>query len=383
VRRILRFAGAALAFALAGASAGYGREGEPFELVRSLQSLQDQVVQGNARAHAAQRGLLERIGESFDRLSTQGWEDPRNGRAAVVFVLSGGTARVLRKLMDTRGSKSVDQKLLDATLAYGEGRLEAAAELLKEVQARTLDPGMGGLVAYVQGELEARKEPAKALSYFDDARLLSPGTIVEDAALRRQVALLIATGDAGRYEMLAAQYLRRFPDSVYARGFRQEFAAAVAVHAEAHKPDRLARLESILNGIAEEERRELYLAISERAILNGRVEMARFAAAHAAGLVKEAGIDLERARLYEAAALIVTDDFERGAKMLRSVERSKLAARDAHLLDSAKAIAEQVRHMPGLPPDTQSGPAMESKVLAQAGKAVANVDRLLSGADKE
>ena len=160
--------------------------------------------------------------------SAEGWKDPRNARAAVVFVLSGGSARVLQKLMRSGASADINEKLIKGALAYGEGRHDEAAELLAGIDARALDPGMAGHVAYVQGELAARKEPAKALVHLDEARLLSPGTIVEEAALRRQIALLAAAGSADRYEALATQYLRRFPNSVYAGGFRQQFALAIA-----------------------------------------------------------------------------------------------------------------------------------------------------------
>jgi len=252
----LKQAVAALAGVLIAAGAAYGQDGkgEPFELVRSMQSLQDQVVRGNTRAHAAQRELLGRIAEQFEAVDAQKWKDPKNARAAVVFVLSGGNARVLQKLIRNGTGADIGEKLLKGALAYGEGRLEEAAELLGGIEARKLDPGMAGHVAYVQGELAAKKEPVKALAHLDDARLLSPGTIVEEAALRRQIALLAAAGRAD-YELLATQYLRRFPSSVYAGGFRQQFAAAIAAHTNAGEPGRIARLESMLGGVEQADRR--------------------------------------------------------------------------------------------------------------------------------
>ena len=71
----------------------------------------------------------------------------------------------------------IDEKLLKGALAYGEGRhRRSRASCSDGIEARTLDPSMAGHVAYVQGELAAKKEPAKALAHLDDARLLSPGT---------------------------------------------------------------------------------------------------------------------------------------------------------------------------------------------------------------
>jgi len=370
-------------------SGAHGQDGksEPFELVRSLQSLQDQVVRGNTRAHAAQRVLLARIAEQFDALSAEGWKDPKNARAAVVFVLSGGSARALQKLLHSGASADINEKLLKGTLAYGEGRHDAAAELLAGIEARALDPGMAGLVAYVQGELAAKKEPAKALVHFDDARLLSPGTIVEEAALRRQIALLAAAGNADRYEALATQYLRRFPNSVYAGGFRQQFALAIAGHTDAAESGRLARLERMLGGVAQSDRREVYLMIAKEAVAKGKIEMAKFAAANAERVAEAASVDRERARLYEGAALIVTEEFDRGVEILGAVEQSRLAETDAALLDAALSVAGQVRRIPD-PPDTEppaaASPAGEGagQALAQARKAVAQVDEILSGADK-
>ncbi len=379
----LKQAVAALAGVLIAAGAAYGQDGkgEPFELVRSMQSLQDQVVRGNTRAHAAQRELLGRIAEQFEAVDAQKWKDPKNARAAVVFVLSGGNARVLQKLIRSGTGADIGEKLLKGALAYGEGRLEEAAELLGGIEARKLDPGMAGHVAYVQGELAAKKEPVKALAHLDDARLLSPGTIVEEAALRRQIALLAAAGRADRYELLATQYLRRFPSSVYAGGFRQQFAAAIAVHTNAGESGRLARLEIMLGGVEQADRREVYLTIAKEAIAKGKVEMAKFAAANAGRLTEESSAERERARLYEGAALVVTEEFDRGVEMLGTVERTKLADTDTALLDAALGIAGQVRRLPDAPASEPADVAA-GQVLAQARKSVAQVDEILSGADK-
>jgi chemotaxis protein MotC len=384
VRRAARCAGALAAVFLAAASVAHGDDskGEPSELVRAFQSLQDQVVQGNNRAHAAQRELIARIAQRFDALSTEQWQEPKNARAAVVFVLSGGTARVLQKLMGSGAKSDLGEKLLKGSLAYGEGRQDDAAEFLGDIEARTLDPSMAGHVAYVKGELAAKKEPAKALIYLDDARLLSPGTIIEEAALRRQIALLAGTGASERYEALATRYLRRFPNSVYAGGFRQQFAVAIAVHTDASEPDRLARLETMLGGVLRDDRREVYLTIAKEAVAKGKIEMAKFAAVNATRLTEDASAERERARLYEGAALIVTEAFERGVEILDALDRDKLAEADISLLDAALSIADQVRRMPNAPdaePPAAAGEAA-SRALAQARETISQVDGLLSGA---
>ena len=382
MRRTLQCAGAlaAVFFAAIGIAQGDDSKGEPSELVRALQSLQDQVAQGSTRAHAAQRELIARIAQRFDALSAEQWQEPKNARAAVVFVLSGGTARVLQKLTRSGVKTDLSENLLKGTLAYSEGRNNEAAEFLGDVEARTLDPSLAGHVAYVKGMLAAKKETAKALLYLDDARLLSPGTIVEEAALRKQVALLAAIGASERYEAVAARYLRRFPNSIYADGFRQEFAVAIALHTDA-EPERLGRLEELLGGVLLDERREVYLTIAKEALGKGKIEMAKFAAGNARRLADDATTERERALLYEGAALIVTEAFERGAKTLVALDRGKLAETDTALLDAALSIADQVRRMPNAPDAEPPAAAGEvaSRALAQARERISQVDGLLSG----
>jgi chemotaxis protein MotC len=279
----------------------------------------------------------------------------------------------------------LDEKLLKGVLAYGESRMEDALQLLDGIDARLLHVSLGGHVAYVQGELAEKKEPAKAMAHFEDARLLAPGTIVEEAALRRQIALLGAAGDGDRFEVLAGRYLRRFANSIYAGGFRQKFAAALASNAMTTHPDRLARLVSMLSGVAVGDRRDIYVTIAKEALLKGRVDLAKLAAANAVQLAKEGGDDAENARLYEGAALIVTDDYDRGIETLSAIDRSKLGEHERALLDVALVVAGQIRRMPAelepdsVPPSENDGSgAGASQALDRAHKALAQVDQMLS-----
>jgi len=384
VTRLLQLAGAAatVTLVIAGAAPAEDGKGEPFELVRSLQSLQDQIARGNARAHAYQRVLMARIGDQFGAIAAERWQEPRNARAALVFVLSGGNARVVQGLLDRGVSFEIDEKLLKGALAYAEGRMEEAKPLLDDVDARALEAGIGGHVAFVQAELAAKAEPAKALAHLDDARLLAPGTLIEEASLRRQIALVGATDDANRYEALAAQYLRRFPHSLYAGGFRQQFAAAVAGNARASEPDRLQRLEAIMGGVGPAERRDVYLTIAQEALHKGKVGVAAFAAASAGKMADADSVEQARARAYEGAALVVSAEVERGAAMLSGIDRSKLVESDLALVDAGLAVAAEVTRLPEPTDAEDAPPSAASHAVERAMKAIAQVDQMLNEARK-
>jgi chemotaxis protein MotC len=297
----------------------------------------------------------------------------------------------VQKLLDGGAKFEIEEKLLKGALAYADGRMDEAGELLGGIEARALDAGIAGHVAFVQAELVAKSDPAKAFGHLDDARLLAPGTLVEEASFRRQLALVGPSEDAERYETLAALYLRRFPNSLYAGSFRQQFAAAIAGNVRASESDRLARLEAMLGGVGPAERRDVYLTIAKEALLKGKVGIAAFAAASAGKLVDAGSVEEARARVYEGAALVVSDRLDKGVEMLGEADRGKLAQADAALVDAGLAVADAVQRAPASPDPEDAQPklagtveqgAAASAVVARAHKIFAQVDEMLSEARK-
>ncbi|TIV45467.1 MAG: chemotaxis protein MotC, partial [Mesorhizobium sp.] len=84
-------------------------------------------------------------------------------------------------------------------VAYLNGRPANAIEMLKPIDPMSVPPDIGAFLALVKGSLLAADDPAQALALLDEARLLSPGTLVEEAALRRSVGIAAAQGDAARF----------------------------------------------------------------------------------------------------------------------------------------------------------------------------------------
>jgi chemotaxis protein MotC len=374
--------------ALLAAASAYAQETprEPAELIRTLRTLQDQVAYGSTSAHAAQRSLLAQVADEMARSVPEAWKEPRNARAAVAFVLSGGDARVLRKVSGLGALSGLDENLVRGALAYGEGRSAEAAKLLSRIDARALDASLAGHVALVQSELVAKAEPAKALALLDDARLLAPGTLIEEAALRRQVTTLAATGDADRFALLSGAYLRRFPKSVYAGSFRHQFAVDAASGEHAGDPSQMARLEAILAALDLDDRRDVYLTIAREAVLRGKVELARSAAASAMRLFPEGNAERLRAQLYEAAALAVTDEFARAVSTLAAVGTAGLQTEDAELLDAAVEVAGKVRRLPASEEAASAADAEDIaaafKAAGRAREAIARVDKLIGETGK-
>jgi chemotaxis protein MotC len=238
------------------------------------------------------------------------------------------------------------------------------------------DAAFAGHLALVQAILMVRRDSQKAIDLLDHALLLSPGTLIEEAALRRQTTLLAAAGALDRFEARSLDYLRKYGRSLYAPGFVQSFVRVlVTTPVYTTDKDRIARLKTRLDELPDLVKRDTYIAIAEEAITRGRVELTRLAARRAAELVKDGSVASLRIRVYEAAALIVTDDYDRGVAMLGAIDKSRLEAADATLLEAAQAMAALVRR----PPETVEASVPVTAVQQRAQQAISQVDEYLPG----
>ena len=218
-------------------------------------------------------------------------------------------------------------------------------------------------------------------------RLQLPGTLIEEAALRRAIFVVSQMGDLDKFELLAKQYLRRFRSSVYSGNFRQRFAAALARLEFARDHRRFERLVAILDELEPEGQRELYLLIARSAIDQGQTKAAILASEKAYKLSSADKVSAERSKLYKAAAVIVTPEgFEGGVGELRKIDKAILSPNDLTLLDSALSMASHIRSAPettaALKPEPAPRPAdpvppnAPSQAISRAQEALEKVDRL-------
>ena len=75
---------------------------------------------------------------------------------------------------------------------------------------------------------------------------VAPGTLVEEAAIRRSLLVAEQINDQDRFEMLVRQYLARFRHSIYAGNFRYRFAAALSRSPILDDPAQFPRLDALL-----------------------------------------------------------------------------------------------------------------------------------------
>lgn len=374
-----------------------GERLQVYELVRSLIVLQNQVVQGDERAHVSQRKLLDHIAEVIEAAPAADWEDTRNSKAVINYALGGGSPKAVRLILNKLTGGDEIRNLAEAAVLYAEGQQRKARDLLKNVEPRKLETSLGGHVALIKGVLLEEADRVKALENLQDAILLSPGTIVEEAALRRAIPIVARMRDFKQFSYLLARYLRRFGASVYAPSLMPEVAVGIAANHFVNEPEQFAELGRIMALSKPEMAREFYLMLAQTSVGEADTALVRFAAQNAEKLSQIDSVDLDRAKLYGAAAMVVSEEMDQGLARLMSIEKSRLGRADIEVVDAAFEIAKAVRHWPPPPePDPAQqaggGAASDAKLEAfaanqpsqsvtRAQDTIANVDAMLQELD--
>ncbi len=202
---------------------------------------------------------------------------------------------------------------------------------------------MGGQVALVQGALFARSEATLAIERLDDARLLLPGTLVEEAALRREILLVGQAEDFDKFEFLTLAYIRHYRQLGLCGDFWQRFSSGLTQSSLALDERRFARIVTLLEQIDRASRLKLYFAIARSAMLRGRLAVTELAGERALVLSADASADRERAHFFRGVARVLTDEYDGGLAELKALDRSKLPERDIPLLNATVQLALDVR----------------------------------------
>ncbi len=310
----------------------------PYELVRTLQDLQDRMAEGDVKAIAAQRALMIQIDKAFMSADAAVWQDNRNAAAAVTYVLSGGRPEILQRLQSLDPPPAINRRLLDGVLDYASGKADEAAPLLLDIDPTVLPASMAGQVAIAQSALAVKSDPARAMQLLAVARLLAPGTLVEEAAIRRQMLVADRQRDEVTVRSLARQYLDRFRHSVYAGNFRVRFAAALSHMPALDSEDRFSELDDMLAMVEPDSRCDLYLTVALASAINGRVTAAKLAAERASGLALAGSSEEARARLYHAAALAAMPALaDQAVSEIKGLDLTLLSASDRAFYDVVRA----------------------------------------------
>jgi len=327
---------------------------EPYRMLRSLQFVQDTVVRGDHSAAEMQRFMLGTIDDRLRTADSKVYQDPRNVDAALIYAMSGGNPATLEFLVARDVDGNFDNRVSDALRKYLSGKGTLIAKSLGNMVPEYRDKKIGAYLALVAGNITVTRDPVAALTVYDEARLVSPGTIIEEAALRRSLAIAVEDGDAGRGVEYAQRYARRFLHSPYASQFADLFVDLCVDNYEQLTEDDILATLAFMD---KDRQQEVYLRMARKAAIKGKNELATLAADRARAL---AGLDNENARalasLYGGLAGIPSNDVDAAITAIAGIPDALLSPRDRVLRAAAQAVAEEVLRVPVADSSVQDTP---------------------------
>lgn len=334
---------AALSFAAAPAYAELAPL-EPYQMVRSLQLLQDRIADGDHAALPMQRKLIELIDDRLLSTRPSDYEDKRNFRALLVYAMSGGNPRTVASIVTKLPLEGTDARISTGIIEYLRGQPGEAADALKDIDPRDIETEVAAFLALVKGSIVASEDPAQSLAYLDLARVIGPGTLVEEAALRRSIALAVSQHDAERFLRACEQYVRRFLASPYASQFADAFVDGTT---DLGTIIDLESVSEIIGAMSQEQGKVIYLRLARRAAIDQLTDLLQFARSGLEKLAVEVGNeDDPRAVLYSTVATVTTEDVDAVRARLESIDSRRLSAGDRMLLDAAFQVLDEVSVLP-------------------------------------
>ena len=337
--------------------------------MRTLQFLQDSIAQGTVASDDARRKLIDLVGKRFLEADAETWNDRRNADAALLYVLNGGNPAVLARL--PTGDGITGTHLIAAVTAYATGSTEDARSLWEGIDISTLPAGLVGPAALVKANLLFDSDPAQALRFADIARLESPGTLVEEAAIRRGIEIAAKLGDSRRFEFYSVSYTTRFPRSTYGASFRRRFSESYLSLASKGDPATAPQLDTILAPLNDQDRRDIYLEVARQAVVNAEMARAKTAAEDAALLSVPGTDEMFRAKLYRAAAMAVSANPGDAREELDALDGKALQPGDRDLLNAVLVLVDQIQRWPE--PATVAPPADAAEMSAEGEPSVGDI----------
>lgn len=329
---------------------------EPYKLVRSLQFVQDAVVQGDHSAMEMQRFLIGVIDSRLRQADQSVFDDPRNVDAALIYAMSGGNPATLDILAIKDKFGNFDNEVTTVLRAYLNGRAAKTQTELSEVVKIYRDTEIGPYITLVAANVMAALNDSSALQLFDWARLTAPGTLVEEAALRRSLFIAAQKNMVDEALHYAQLYARRFINSPYAGQYADLVVDLVLLNYEKVGDEGLSEILSFMD---RPRKREIYLRIARKAAITGLRELAVFASDRAEALL---GVNDKTpqamAELYSGMAKIPTDGVDAVLQSINALSGARLSRRDRALREAAKVVASEVVKKPVPDSFTQAYPSI-------------------------
>lgn len=364
-------------------------------LVRKLTDAHDRMVRGDTEAVNLPAVLDNEIADRFQKFEPADWRDRRNYQSMMNYVLMGGRPEIVGSFLKANVATPQQRTIAKGVLAFFLGRRKTALKLIGDADPRGLDQAFAAPLSVALASLKISEDPDRGLMLFDEARLQAPETAIEEAALRREIPLLLKQSQFSRSMQLASRYVRRFGKSFYATSFYDTFSGCLASSDEANTPGALDAFFESLESVDASTRAEFYLTIGRKALMSGKMNLAKKAATAVVQIMPADSQQANRGKLIVAAADAPSDRAGSALAAIKSISDDHLDPDELQIRDAARGVAAKVlgpefetNSTTGKSPDLTASdadaeavgePQNTSGVIDRVGKALKSVDGILAG----
>ncbi len=194
--------------------------------LQALLDAQTALAYGKADAEKrykqAQGNISGKI-KTFGRQTLSGQEVEQ----LAVYLFSGGEPSLVENILHSLEKDPPNKALLEGAIAYVSRDLKLADRKLQTLDLARLQPPLLSRVLLVQSQTTSSLDATEKARLLEQAAGLSPGTLVEEATIRRLVQLWADVANARQLMKWSRQYLRRFPKSYYMDDFVKSFSAGI------------------------------------------------------------------------------------------------------------------------------------------------------------
>ena len=304
-----------------------------------LHNVQDDLAHGDASVVVFQSELVARLKAGLAGIPDFEASSEDYLETVFEFALSGGDPQATQELLDRTPPAEELVHLYDAVKLYVEGNMAGSAKAFDEAKFDQVDLRLLPYLELAKGTANLEMGVDKAKSSFENVLLLAPGTLLEEVALRRLIAISVNLKDRDLFLRCAHFYLRRYSQSPFFR----EFVRALVLGTETVKSvvefEALARK---VEALPDAQRRPVFMAIVSKLVRQGALEAATIFL-HRASAEKSANAPSDYysqiMALSEALVELKTSANAKHLAFLSSMETSTLSPEDVEILEIGKHVA--------------------------------------------
>ncbi len=298
--------------------------------------------------------------------------------AIALYVLSGGDPTNTLAILKSEKLSAEQRSLLEGVTSYSKAEFSVAAEKLLPLEVQHFESFLAAQLAITQAQLETPLNSGKSIQKLAFAANLVPGSLVEEAAIRRILPHLARHGDSQKFTYWAQRYLRRFPNSLYYSDFEQSFMLAISTLSKKKlvvDENELAKIFQIAG-----KKRTLPLA---RQILMTAIQTADTAACKHTSEAIELTYKIDDLGFEDLSALVricqVVENIEAGPSALKQIDSSKLDTTVKRQLDQAITMAAAILANSALEDISSFGPNLPLSASVDYEALLASVAQQLAG----